>query len=273
MCEVTNYSETIGNVGNNDDTKFHVDNATTPGVFANKMPNFNTTDEVLCDRNITLGGVFDDICMIYQGVEKMTKPIINFMGKHPYVTQLLLSGAVYSVNPVSALQMLIKTAGNAITNEILLKGYAGGDFKEQPIQTKAKSTAVITGLQTVVADLNEVGNDKIIRNAWNNVFNATLDILTNDVSAVKNLANDHPVIAQCITTGLSIASNIAVGKYTQSMPVACAKSALSLCTGIFSSKFGTSIFSELKKFIGYGKSDVPSEQITSQTSVDHKKVE
>lgn len=225
-------------------------------------------------------GIFDYLKILKDKSVQVVKPAVDIYKQYPFTTSMVVFGAVSVVMPTTGLPMMVKAAVDIAKDKLLsaevseseaqnFVGQLAVSAQQHPMVTKAISTAITTGIQTGVLNILGVTKEQMIGNAWNNGFNATLDMLTNNIDATKNLAYQHSVIAQCITTALSIASNIAVGKYTQSMPAALAESALSLGIGFFSSQFGTSSFSEVKKLIGYGQPVLQQEQ----TIVDHKNVE
>lgn len=222
----------------------------------------NELSEQASQANGQNTSIFDYLKILKDKSVQVVKPVVDLYKQYPFATSMVVFGAVSVVMPTTGLPMMVKAAVDiakdkllsAEVNENEAQSFIGqlvASAQQHPIVTKAISTDITTGIQTGVLNIFGVTKEQMICSAYGNIFNTTLDVLTNNVSAVKNLAYQHSVIAQCVTTALSIASNIAVGKYTQSMPAALAKSVLSLGIGFFSSKFGTSTFSEVKKLIGY----------------------
>lgn len=248
-----------------------------PGQIEGSNLDKRTLEKVI-QLDVPNTSIFDYLKTSKDQCEQIVKYALDIYKRYPFTTSMVVFGAVSIVKPATGLPMIVKSVVDAVRDKLL---YAEIDENESrsvieqiedsaqqhKVLTEISSTAVTTGIQTVVLDILGVTKEQTIGNAWNNGFNATLDILTNNVDAIKNLAFQHPVIAQCLTTGLTIASNIAIGKYIQSMPVALVKCGLSLCIGFFSSKFGTSIFSEAKKWLGYEQPDIPSEHVIHQNNV------
>lgn len=206
--------------------------------------------------------IFDYLKTSKDQCVKVVKYALDIYKRYPFTTSMVVFGAVSIVKPTTGLPMIVKVVVDAGRDKLLSSKIDENESRsiieqiadsaqQHKVLTAIRSTAITTGIQTVVLDILSETKEATICNALNNGFNAILDILTNNVDAIKNLAFQYPVIAQCLTTGLTIASNIAIGQYIQSTPVSLVKYGLSLCVGFFSSKFGTSIFSEAKKWLGY----------------------